>query len=55
MTIHRSHKIKKAAKETLHIRKCPFLRFKEFVMTVGYDELVGIIKYIGENYNEIIV
>ncbi len=27
---------------TLHIRKCPFRHFKEFVMTVGYEEFVGI-------------
>lgn len=42
-------------KGTLHIRKCPLWHFGKFVKTVGYDEFVGIIKYTGGNYNEIII
>ena len=42
-------------KGTLHIRKCPLRNFRKFVKTVGYDEFVGIIKYTGGNYNEIII
>ena len=40
---------------TLHIRKCPLRRFREFVKTVGYDKFVGKIEFIGGNYNEIII
>jgi len=49
--------IKKEAdpKGTLHIRKCPFRRFKEFVMMVGYDEFVANQKHYGGNYNEIFI
>ena len=39
----------------LHIRKYPLGHFRKFVKTVGYDEFVGIIKYTGGNYNEIII
>ena len=38
-----------------HIRKCPLRRFREFVEMVGYDEFVGTTKFIGGNYNEIII
>jgi len=31
---------KETYKGTLHIRKCLFWHFKEFVKTVGYDEFV---------------
>ena len=27
---------------TLHVRKCPLGHFREFVMTLGYEEFVGI-------------
>ena len=41
-----SYQIKKnSTKGTLHIRKCLLWRFRKFVMTVGYDEFVGITKY----------
>jgi len=30
----------------LHLRKCPLWHFRKFVKTVGYDEFVGIIKFI---------
>lgn len=33
--------IKKSPEGTLHIRKCPFRRFGEFVETFGYDEVAG--------------
>lgn len=46
---------KRTAEGTLHIRKCSFWHFRKFVKTVGYDEFVGIIKYTGGNYNEIII
>lgn len=35
--------------------KCLFGHFRKFVKTVGYDEFVEITKYIGGNYNEIII
>lgn len=37
-----SHTIKGSPQGTLHIRKCPLRRFREFVMTVGYEEFVRI-------------
>ncbi len=46
---------KRTPKGALHIRKCPLRRFREFVEMVGYDEFVGTTKYIGGNYNEIII
>lgn len=35
-------KIKMSVKGTLHIRTCPFVYFRKFVKTVGYDEFVEI-------------
>jgi hypothetical protein len=47
--------MKKDGQRVLHMRKCPLWHFRKFVKTIGYDEFVGIIKYTGENYNEIII
>ena len=51
----RLYGMKKWGEGTLHIKKCPFGHFRKFVKTVGYDEFVGIIKYTGGIYNEIII
>ena len=52
MGLEHDYNKKQKARDTSHKEVSLFQHFKEFVMTVGYDEFGGITKYIGGNHNE---